>query len=236
MVTQIFKRRLDLWPTLGATILCLFTALPIWAEPENFLLRVDGRVRGDQQAPVTLLEYSDFTCGFCVKFFKETWPRLNSEYIQTGKLRLVYRDFPRALKGPGVDMALAARCAGEQGQYWAMHDRLFSSKDKYGAGPLEHQAADLGLDREAFSTCFQSGRYLESIFQDFQEGGSIGIRGTPGFVLFLTQHIDDGPLLVIPGAFPYEVFKEEIDQLLKKVSEKKSPQHQKPGIELPVEG
>lgn len=205
-------------------------------EDESFLLRDDNRVRGDRQAPVTLLEYSDFTCGFCEKFFLETWPRLFSEYVQPGKVRLVYRDFPRASTGAGVETAQAARCAGEQGQYWAMHDRLFASKSKFGRQQLHRQAEDLGLDIRQFTECFQSDRYVNAIHQDRLEGGSIGIRGTPGFVLFLTQHVNDGPLLIIPGAFPYDVFKEQIDRLLKKALPERNTGQPQAGAELPVRG
>ena len=99
----------------------------LWSSPvfaENSL-DADVRVRGQANAPLTLIEYSDFTCGYCLKFFKRTWPRIQARYVDTGKVRFVYRDFPRGDQGPGLDAAVAARCAGAQGQYWAMHDRLF---------------------------------------------------------------------------------------------------------------
>ena len=107
---------------LVITTLLFLSGLPASSQDSTFLLRKDDRIRGDQRAPVTLLEYSDYTCGYCEKFFEETWPSLYSDYIQTGKVRLIYRDFPRAISGPSVDTAMAARCAGEQGQYWSMHD------------------------------------------------------------------------------------------------------------------
>ncbi len=74
----------------------------------------DGRVQGKADAPLTLIEYSDFTCGYCLKFFKETLPKLQATYIDTGKVRFVYRDYPRADRGVGVEAAVAARCAGAQ--------------------------------------------------------------------------------------------------------------------------
>ncbi|MFO0766031.1 MAG: thioredoxin domain-containing protein [Nitrospiraceae bacterium] len=89
---------------------------------------VDNRVRGSAEAPLTIVEYSDFTCGYCLKFFKETWPRLQAKYVDTGKVRFLYKDYPRADQGPGVAAALAARCAGDQGAYWPMHDRLFAEE------------------------------------------------------------------------------------------------------------
>lgn len=176
----------------------------------------DDRVRGNPRAPITLLEYSDFTCGFCEQFFEETWPLLFSEYIDTGKVRLVYRDFPRSLSGPSVDTALAARCAGEQGRYWAMHDRLYSSSDKFSSAELHQQADALQLDAKRFASCFEASRYTTDIFKDRIEAGRMGIRGTPHFILYATN--DPQEAVAIPGAFPYEVFKEEIDKLLQTVS------------------
>ena len=201
------------------------TGLPASSQDGAFLIREYDRVRGYEQAPVTLLEYSDYTCGYCEKFFEETWPLLFSDYIQTGKVRLIYRDFPRAISGPSVDTALAARCAGEQGQYWSMHDRLFASHRKFSLDQLQKQAKDLRLNTQQFNECLQAERYMESIYQDRMEGGSIGVRATPHFILFLTHNPETGPFLVIPGAFPYTVFQEQIEKLLKTVSAQQGADH-----------
>jgi len=203
---------------LVITTLLFLSGLPASSQDSTFLLRKDDRIRGDQRAPVTLLEYSDYTCGYCEKFFEETWPLLYSDYIQTGKVRLIYRDFPRAISGPSMDTAMAARCAGEQGQYWSMHDRLFASHRKFSRDQLQKQAEDLRLNIQQFNKCFQEERYMESIYQDRMEGGSIGVRGTPHFILFLTHNPEAGPFLVIPGAFPYTTFEEQIENLLSKLS------------------
>ena len=216
-------------------LLFTFTAfewVPVYGEEENFLLREDGRTRGAHHAPVTLLEYSDFTCGFCVKFFQETWPRIFTDYVQTGKVRLVYRDFPRTMNGPALNLAIAARCSGEQGQYWPMHDRLFSSRIHPDLEQLSREAKDFGLNPQEFSECIQSERYITPIFRDRQEGGSLGVRGTPAFILFLTELSEEGPLLFIPGAFPFDVFQEQIDRLLKKASQHSPPNPSSQGASL----
>lgn len=205
---------------LAIVLLNLVLVLPAGAQNPFAVAGDDYRVRGNRQAPLTLLEYSDFTCGFCEKFFQETWPILFSEYVQTGKMRLVYRDFPRAPSGPSVDTAQAARCAGEQGQYWAMHDRLFSSQDKFSPEQLQQQAETLSLDVQHYKTCFEDARHTKDIFADRREANNLGFRGTPGFVLYLTENPQEA--VGIPGAFPYETFKEEIDKLLNMVA---SPQH-----------
>ena len=176
----------------------------------------DGRIRGRADAPITLIEYSDFTCGWCVKFFQETWPRLQARYIDTGKVRFVYRDYPRADQGVGVEAAVAARCAGAQGRYWPMHDRLFSRGGRLDSGSFRGYAKVIGLDQAAFAKCFDERQYLESIFQDRQEANRWGFHGTPGFLLIRTVGgpSEKEPAIAIPGAVPFEEFAEEIDRML----------------------
>jgi len=180
----------------------------------DFLIQDDDVVRGDLNAPITMLEYSDFTCGFCEKFFHETFPKLLSEYIETGKVRFVYRDFPRGIGSP-LRAADAARCAGEQNAYWPMHDRLFNSGGQLAQDDLKQYAKELKLNGEQFSACMAAHRYMQDIEKDLRDAGSLGIRGTPAFVLFPTKVPENPHLILIPGAFPYETFKEEIDKLLK---------------------
>ena len=179
----------------------------------------DGRIQGKADAPLTLIEYSDFTCGYCLKFFKETLPKLQATYIDTGKIKFVYRDYPRADRGVGVEAAVAARCAGAQGRYWAMHDRLFGEGSKLDSASFKTAAKSLGLDQAEFGKCFDERRHLESIFQDRREASRWGFHGTPGFILMQTLGgpTEQVPAVAIPGAFPFEAFAEEIDRMLSKV-------------------
>jgi protein-disulfide isomerase len=176
----------------------------------------DGRARGRADAPITLIEYSDFTCGWCVKFFQATWPRLQAKYIDTGKVRFLYRDYPRADQGVGVEAAVASRCAGAQGKYWPMHDRLFSQGGRLDSGLFKGYAKTIGLEQTAFAKCFDERQYLESIFQDRQEANRWGFHGTPGFILIRTVGgpTEKEPAIAIPGAIPFEDFVEEIERML----------------------
>ena len=176
----------------------------------------DGRIRGNADAPITLIEYSDFTCGYCAKFFQETWPRLQVKYIDTGKVRLVYRDYPRSDQGVGIEAAVAARCAGAQGRYWPMHDRLFGERGRLNSGSFKEYAKAIGLDQTAFGKCFDARQYLESIFQDRNEANRWGFHGTPGFILIRTigGPTEKEPAIAIPGAVPFNEFAEEIDHML----------------------
>lgn len=179
----------------------------------------DGRVRGRSEAPITLIEYSDFTCGYCVKFFRETLPLLQAKYIDTGKVRFVYKDYPRADRGVGVEAAVAARCAGGQGRYWDMHDRLFSEGGRLDSSRFKTFARSMGLDETVFGKCFDERHHLESIFSDRQEANRWGFHGTPGFILMQTTGgaTEKDPAIAIPGAFPFDAFAEEIDRMLAKV-------------------
>ena len=211
-------RRLSTWLKAAVFICGLVWSHQLWAADA---VGTDDRARGQANAPVTLIEYSDFTCGYCLKFFKETWPRIQARYVDAGKVRFIYRDYPRADQGPGVDAATAARCAGAQGKYWPMHDRLFAEGGRLGKDVYLSHAAAIGLDHTAFEQCVKDGRYTKSIFEDREEANRWGFHGTPGFILVRTNSEPTGkePAVAIPGAFPFEMFAEEIDRLLKKVSQ-----------------
>ena len=209
MIKDLIKIHVFIYAFFG---LALF-AMPVHSKAPEFLIQEDDVVRGDPHAPITLLEYSDFTCHFCKKFFHDTFPKLLSEYIETGKVRFVYRDFPRGLGNP-LRAADAARCAGEQNAYWPMHDRLFNSNGQFSLENLNQFAAELKLQQGQFSQCLEAHKYFPDIEKDLKDAGSLGIRGTPAFVLFPTKVPDDPNLIVIPGAFPYETFQEEIEKLL----------------------
>lgn len=198
--------------------LSVIAGMLLWTVPVSAATsgETDLRMRGQANAPVTLIEYSDFTCGFCLKFFKQTWPRIQARYVDTGKVRFVYRDFPRGDQGTGLDAATAARCAGEQGQYWGMHDRLFSEGGQLDKQVYRRHAATLSLDQTAFERCMSDGRFTKAIFEDRQEANQWGFHGTPGFILVrtATEPTEKEPAVAIPGAFPFEMFAEEIDRLL----------------------
>jgi protein-disulfide isomerase len=200
-----------------STVLLLLSLILLGASATGSVTE-DGRAQGKADAPLTLIEYSDFTCGYCLKFFKETLPRLQAAYIETGKIKFVYRDYPRSDRGVGVEAAIAARCAGAQGRYWAMHDRLFSEGNRLESGSFKSAAKSIGLDQTQFGKCFEERRHLESIFNDRQEANRWGFHGTPGFMQTAAGPTEKVPAVAIPGAFPFDAFAEEIDRMLSKVS------------------
>lgn len=158
--------------------------------------------RGDADAPVTIIEYTDYQCPYCARHAAETWPRLLSEMIDTGRVRYVVKDFPLDSIHPQARAAsAAARCAGEQDAYWEMHDALFARQAEWGVNdpaPLfTAMATELGLDGEAFTACLSSGRHDAVIQQNQDEGFGLGVNGTPAFF------INGFP---VSGAQPYGLF------------------------------
>jgi protein-disulfide isomerase len=158
-------------------------------------------VWGNENAPITLVEFSDYQCPFCKQWYDEVLARLMAEYPD--KLRFVYRDFPLAsIHEEAVGAAAAARCAGEQDKYWEYHNALFDRTYGLGGDSYEKYAQDLGLDMTAFNSCVTEGRYRQEITDGIQEASKLGVRSTPTFFL-------NG--IPIEGALPYTFFKQVID-------------------------
>jgi len=174
-------------------------------------LAQSGPTKGSDKAPVTLIEFSDFRCSFCRKFWKDTLPSLEKKYVETGKVKFVYRHF--AILGKfSTAAAEAVECAGEQRKFWEYHDKLFASAGSplaFTAGRLKGFAKDLGLSGQSFDQCLDSGKYLNKVEQETGIGSLLGASGTPAFFL-------NGKLLA--GAQPFRVFEAVIEEELKKVS------------------
>lgn len=162
----------------------------------------DDAIKGDANAPVTIIEWSDFECPFCTRFYTETLGQVEKEYISTGKVRFIYKDFPLNFHANAQKAAEAAECAGEQEKYWEMHDKLFEEGVNGGVGSFKQFASDIGLDTAKFNDCLDSGEMTSEVQEDFSEGSALGISGTPGFII-------NGKL--VSGAQPFEVFKQIID-------------------------
>ena len=186
--------------------------------PRNVVLRVEGEpFKGDKNAPVTVIEFSDFQCPFCSRFFRQTLPQLDKEYIKTGKIKLVYRDYPLVRIHPDAFKAAeAAQCAGDQGKYWQMHDRFFANPKSLGEKDLPGHAKALGLDAAKFKTCLDSGQKKAGVRADIADAVKAGVRGTPTFLIGYTEPGKSTITGVsrIRGARPFASFKAAIDRLL----------------------
>lgn len=186
--------------------------------PESIVLGIDDDpVMGDKKARLVLIEFSDFQCPFCARFVHETLPEIEKDYIKTGKLKYVFRDFP--ISGSHKDAfkaALASGCALDQGKFWEMHDQLFENQTAFTVYNLTQRAEAIGLNKEKFQQCLNANEYETEVQGDFADGLKAGVNQTPTFFLGLTE--PNSPkvkvLTVITGAKPYAVFKAAIDSAL----------------------
>jgi len=178
----------------------------------------DDPVKGDPNAPVTVVEFSDFQCPFCFSFFDQTLPLLERDYIDTGKVKLVYRDFPLdSIHQNARPTHIAAECADEQGKFWEYHDILFENQadwERLSSTDLDSQlklySTTLGLESASFDSCLLSQEIADEVNADFVQASTYGATGTPTFFI---GNEKDGFIKIV-GAQPYVVFQSMIDNLL----------------------
>lgn len=169
----------------------------------------DDPVLGSPDAPVTIIEYSEYLCGYCQRFALETLPRIEEEYIATGKVKFIFRDFP--VHGqPAVVMAMVAECAAEQGKFWEMQSFLWERTDEWSRSEdllatVQGYADELGIDTEQYTSCLQEGTVVDRVIEDYNIGVQDGVSGTPSFLI-------NGTLTV--GALPFEEFQRIIEEKL----------------------
>ena len=152
--------------------------------PGEFTINVgDAPVKGDDKAKVMIVEFSDYECPFCGRFYTGSLPELNKNYVETGKAKLAFKDFPLSFHQQAQKASEAAECAGEQGQYWEMHDKLFENQKALTVPSLKQYAAGLGLNTADFDSCLDSGKFAQNVQDDFKEGQVATVSGTPSFFL-----------------------------------------------------
>lgn len=150
--------------------------------PEGFYYK------GSPDAPVTVVEYSDFQCPACAAYALRLAPTIDQRYVETGKVRFVYHDFPLPNHANAVPAATAARCAGERNAFWSMHDLLFArqadwARQREPRGLFLSYAEELKLDRTAFSGCLAGDRYTAELRAAAMAATRLGIPGTPTFIV-----------------------------------------------------
>src|SRR3989344_1385797 len=168
----------------------------------------DDAVLGNKNAPVTIIEFSDYQCPFCGRHFTQTYPQLKKDYVDTGKIKIVFRDFPLNSIHPNAQKAAeASECAEDQGKFWEMHDTLFENQQLLGIENLKGYAKQLGLNENEFNDCLDSGKYSAEVSKDTQDAASAGGIGTPFFVVGGTP---------LSGAQPFSSFQQVIEAELAK--------------------
>ncbi len=183
----------------------------------------DDPVLGDPNAPITMIEFSDYECPFCKRHFDQVYPTLKKEYIDTGKVKLVFRDYPLPFHDPMATYeAQAANCARENGgdaAYFKLHDEMFNKTASNGNGltkdQIKQMANDLGLNGNSIIACADSDKYKDEIAKDMADGSAAGVSGTPSFFIGKSDASGtiDGKILV--GAQPITAFQQVLNEVLK---------------------
>ena len=188
------------------------------ARPDSpvFVSIDDDPMKGNPDASITIIEFSDFQCPFCNRFYQETLPLIEKNYIDTGKVNFVYRDMPLAIHPNAVPAHIAAECAHVQGAFWEYHDILFdrmSEWNKLNPTDLDLQlkayAQELNLD-SSFDTCIKSTSIAQEVQKDYSQAAGYGATGTPTF--FVGN--DDEGYVKLSGAQPFSAFQSIIDSKL----------------------
>jgi protein-disulfide isomerase len=178
-------------------------------------------VLGDKNAPLTLIEFSDYECPFCKRAFTDVLPELKKAYIDTGKVKFVYRDFPLSFHANAEKEAEAAECARSQSNdatYFKFHDQIFTKTTAGGTGlaltELPVIAKNLGLNVNQFQQCLDSGKFKDEVAKDIADGSAAGVSGTPSWIIGTSSK--DGQIegQLIVGAQPFSAFKTIIDEKL----------------------
>jgi len=178
----------------------------------------DDPVKGDPNAPVIVIEFSDFQCPFCSRFYQQTLSQLERDYIDTGKVKFVYRDLPLDNLHPNARPShIAAECADEQGKFWEYHDVLFDKQSEWSRLPsadlqstLNQYASDLGLQSSSFENCLKSDKIADEVNKDALDAARVGATGTPAFFI---GNEKDG-FIKLSGAQPFPAFQVVIDAQL----------------------
>ncbi|HSG73961.1 MAG TPA: thioredoxin domain-containing protein [Nitrosopumilaceae archaeon] len=171
---------------------------------------------GNENAPITLVEFGDYQCFFCNKFFHETEPSIIKNYVETGKVKIIFKDF--TIIGPdSIVAAHATHCANDQGRYWEFHDELYNNWGGENNGWASSEnivkfAQNVGLNEEEFTQCMNEGKFQQLISSSSDDARNLGITGTPAFFVIGP----DNQITKISGAQPYEVFQKLFDSELQK--------------------
>lgn len=150
-----------------------------------------ARQLGDEDATVAVLEFTDFQCPYCKRHHEQTFGKIKANYVDTGKIRYLSMDFPLSFHSNAHSAAIAARCAGQQGKYWQMHDALFDNNRNLGAAFYQQAASQLGLEAGEFTACLKDKAVAQAVDQDMIAGSRYGVQGTPAFFL---GRVEDGKL------------------------------------------
>ena len=183
--------------------------------PPEYMSLAGEPSKGSDTAKVVLVEFSDYQCPYCAQYSREVFPQIAADYVDTGKVRYVFRDYPLSMHPNAPKAAEAAHCAGAQGKFWAMHDVLFANAADLGADRLPAHAKAAGVEEKLFAQCLASGRFAADVQKDVADGTAAGVRGTPMFLVGIVQR--DGRVLIqrkLSGLRPFADYRAVLETAL----------------------
>jgi protein-disulfide isomerase len=189
-------------------------AQPEPSGPKNVNLG-NGPVMGSSEALVAIVEFSDYQCPFCFRFHSQSFANLKKNYIDTGKVKYAFRDFPLDFHAEGKKAAIAANCAGKQKAFWEMQHALFNNQRRLGPDLYKELSKNLGLDTNAFNSCLEDPLQEKEVNANLAYGISLGVKGTPNFFVGRVDGKQIVDVKQISGAQPLAVFEQTIDSFLK---------------------
>ena len=205
-------------PIVIGIITGMFLAFNSEFESESSLLTTTKLIEngspliGDPDAPITILEWGDYQCTYCYKFHQSTLNAINENFIKTGKVKLVFKDYP--LNGPDSILAAeASHCAQDQEKYWEYHDELYKNWGGERTGWITRESLNqfgntVNLNMDHFNTCLNEHKYKDKVISMYEFGKAVGIDATPSFLVF-----DDQKIVKIRGNQPLEVFLKTFDEM-----------------------
>ncbi|NOY54177.1 MAG: DsbA family protein [Deltaproteobacteria bacterium] len=178
----------------------------------------DDPMLGKKDAPVTIIEFSEFQCPYCARFALNTFPEIRKKYIDTGKVRFVFRNYPLAFHKNAAKAAEAGACAAEQGMFWNLHDILFQHHDTLTQENLNRYGKEAGLFMDDYLFCMESGKHTVEIQKDIRDGKRAGVTGTPSFFIGVTRK--DGRIkgTILRGSEPFAAFRSLIEEKLQEAA------------------
>ena len=184
------------------------------AQELDSLMLHSSPVRGSLDAPITIIDLGDYQCSRCRRFATSVEPLIVENYVNTGKAKLVFKDFT-IYGNDSVNGAIAAHCAADQNKYWELHDHFYENQEAINSGWLSISnikkfASEVGLDMEQFNSCLDERKYYQKVQNNVEKWMSIGVSGIPKFIIIDS----DGQSEIIEGPQPYSVFKEVLDEML----------------------
>jgi protein-disulfide isomerase len=208
--------------TIMTVSFVFYLVIPVYAQNNNEVVSLTNLIKegsphlGSLSAPVTIIDFSDFQCYLCARYVKNTEPKINETYIQTGKANLVFKHLPnRGTDSMGA--AIAAQCTNDQGMFWQFHNLIYKNQGQIDSGwvskdNLKKFASKItGLDIQKFNSCFDSQKYKSFVENDIALGASFGFHDTPNFIIV---NSDGSNAEIIKGAQPFAAFKALVDKRL----------------------